>query len=270
VVGRVDREHDNMRAALGWALDNPSDAVLALRLAGDMSVYWWLRGFVREGRAWLARALTLDERQGTIDSRVAKQARRRVLRGAGILARNQDDFAVADSMFSASLALSRELDDAAWIAEDLFWLGSNALLLGDEPRAQAMAEESVELYRQFTDPQRAHWIYGPLGTLASLAWRRGDSIQTKPYSRSACATLARQATQGGSHSAFIRRNMVITIVQRNSLTPVARACPNWVTAAAERHGPSVAPRAPHAHAAIGWKRNSCSVTVCECSRSWEL
>jgi tetratricopeptide (TPR) repeat protein len=121
----------------------------------------------------------MDERQGTIDSQAANQARLRVLRGAGILARNQDDFAVADSMFSASLVLSRELGDSASIAEALFWLGSNALLLGDESRAQAMAEESVELYRQFPDPQRAHWIYGPLGTLASLAWRRGDYTLTK-------------------------------------------------------------------------------------------
>jgi hypothetical protein len=144
-----------------------------------MYFLWWRRGYVGEGRAWLARALELDRRAGTIASMAAKQARQRALRGAGILARNQNDFAAADSMFSANLVLSRELDDAASIAQDLFWLGSNALYLGDESRAQALSEESKGLYRQFTDPERAHWIYGPLGTLANLAFRHGDYLQEK-------------------------------------------------------------------------------------------
>jgi predicted ATPase len=178
-LARVDHEHDNMRAALVWALENQSHAEPALRLAGDMSVYWWRRGYIGEGRAWLSRALDLDARLGPNGSLAAKQTRRRALRGAGILARNQSDWVTADSMFSATLALSRELDDAESIAEDLFWLGSNAFYAGDDPRAQALSEESMGLYRQFSDPQRAHWIYGPLGTLANLAWQRGDDMQVK-------------------------------------------------------------------------------------------
>ena len=178
-LARVDREQDNVRAALAGALEHPSTAEAALRLAGDMYLFWWRRGYVGEGRAWLARALELDSRSGTSASVAAKQARQRALRGAGILARNQNDFAAADAMFSASLGLSRELDDPASIAQDLFWLGSNALYLGDESRARALSEESVGLYRQFTDPERAHWIYGPLGALANLAFRRGDYRQEK-------------------------------------------------------------------------------------------
>jgi non-specific serine/threonine protein kinase len=63
-LARVDREQDNVRAALARALEHPSTAEAALRLAGDMYLFWWRRGYVGEGRAWLARALELDSRSG--------------------------------------------------------------------------------------------------------------------------------------------------------------------------------------------------------------
>ena len=113
---RMAREHDNVRAALAWALDNRSDPVPSLRLAGDMYYFWWRRGHVSEGRAWLARDLELDARLGTKVSLAGRRARVRALRGAGVRALTQRDFAAADSMFSASVAVARELDDTASIA----------------------------------------------------------------------------------------------------------------------------------------------------------
>jgi predicted ATPase/class 3 adenylate cyclase len=62
---RVEREYDNMRAALVWALLNPTNAEAALRLAGDLNFFWWRRGHVREGRVWLAQALDRDTRVGS-------------------------------------------------------------------------------------------------------------------------------------------------------------------------------------------------------------
>jgi predicted ATPase/class 3 adenylate cyclase/DNA-binding CsgD family transcriptional regulator len=180
-LARVDREHDNMRAALSWALENPLDAESALRLAGNMNFFWWRRGHVGEGRAWLERALDLDARVRTSVSVAATRARQHALRGAGILARTQSDYPAADSMFSASLALARELGDVEPIADLLFWLGSNALVRGDDTRANALAEESLGLYRQLNDSEHAKHaqIHGPLEVLATLAWRIGDFTRTK-------------------------------------------------------------------------------------------
>jgi predicted ATPase/DNA-binding CsgD family transcriptional regulator len=177
---RVDREHDNIRAALGWALGNSSDTEPPLRLAAAMYLFWWRRGHVGEGRAWLRRALDLDERVGTSLSVAARQARMRALRGAGILTRELDYVASA-RLFSASLALARELGDAESIAECLYWLGANALYRGDPQRARALAEESIEWYRHLTDPERAKYaqIHGPLSLLAALALQNGDSARAK-------------------------------------------------------------------------------------------
>jgi predicted ATPase/class 3 adenylate cyclase len=55
---RLEREHDNLRAALGWWIDR-QDASHALRLAGVLWLLWWFRGYNNEGEAWLDRVLAL-------------------------------------------------------------------------------------------------------------------------------------------------------------------------------------------------------------------
>ena len=51
----LDREHDNVRAALVW-LDRIGDAETCLRLATACGWLWFVRGYFREGRGWLDRA----------------------------------------------------------------------------------------------------------------------------------------------------------------------------------------------------------------------
>ena len=48
----IDQEHDNLRAALDWAVAN-DDAETALMIAGGASWPHWLRGTVIEGKRWL-------------------------------------------------------------------------------------------------------------------------------------------------------------------------------------------------------------------------
>ena len=48
----IDREHDNLRAALEWAVAN-DDAETALTIAGGTSWTHWLAGRVIEGKRWL-------------------------------------------------------------------------------------------------------------------------------------------------------------------------------------------------------------------------
>jgi hypothetical protein len=49
---RMDDERDNLRAALSWSLGG-NEPELGLRLAGAMSEFWYERGSVGEGLAWL-------------------------------------------------------------------------------------------------------------------------------------------------------------------------------------------------------------------------
>ena len=53
---RLEREHDNLRAAVRWLLES-NDAELALRLAGALGRFWEVRGFLSEGQHWLDRSL---------------------------------------------------------------------------------------------------------------------------------------------------------------------------------------------------------------------
>src|SRR5439155_1913772 len=62
----LEREHDNLRAALAWCLpaaeslprDETSPAgETGLRLASALAGYWWSRGHRGEGLAWLEQAL---------------------------------------------------------------------------------------------------------------------------------------------------------------------------------------------------------------------
>ncbi len=56
---RLDREQDNLRAALQWAIEQ-HESELAQRLAGALQPFWFRRGYWSEGRRWLEEALAMD------------------------------------------------------------------------------------------------------------------------------------------------------------------------------------------------------------------
>ncbi len=53
---RLEVEHDNLRAALGWSLEQ-KEAETAARMGAAIWRFWLLRGYMSEGRRWLERAL---------------------------------------------------------------------------------------------------------------------------------------------------------------------------------------------------------------------
>ena len=76
---RLEQEHDNMRAALSWAIGH-EEGELALRVGAALRWFWYMEGYYGEGRRWLEAALGMDW------GAAAAEARARALEGVGWLA----------------------------------------------------------------------------------------------------------------------------------------------------------------------------------------
>jgi predicted ATPase/DNA-binding SARP family transcriptional activator len=162
-LARLDRELDNLRAALGWARERGESESL-LRLASALGRFWEVRSHVSEGRAWLAVALAAVK---------AAPARPRAtaLNVAGRLAYYQGDFGPAETLQEEALALWRGRGDRHGIAVSLNSLGTLANRQGDVERAVTLLEEALALRRGLED---RHGIATALINLGGLAYWHED------------------------------------------------------------------------------------------------
>ena len=143
---RLEAEHPNLRAALAWASEG-GDPATAVRLAGALARFWFLRGHLSEGRARLERALAQP-------GDVPPGARAKALAGLGLLAAFQHDHARAAPAFDEALAIAEAAGEARTVAG--VRLGQAILALGrrDVGLAAARAEASMELFERLGDHGR--------------------------------------------------------------------------------------------------------------------
>jgi len=137
-MDRLEADLDNLRAALDFSDAEPASR---LRWVGALRIFWHLRGYWREGRERLARALA----QASAGDETAAHAQ--ALNGAGLLAWDQADYTPAQAFFQQSLALWRKLDDPAGIVSSLNYLGALAWRQGEYGAAHAALEEALALGR---------------------------------------------------------------------------------------------------------------------------
>jgi tetratricopeptide (TPR) repeat protein len=163
-LARLEREHDNLRAALGWALAR-GDAEIALALAGALWPFWSSRGHLSEGRRWLEAALALG-------GDAPAPARVSVLAGIGWLSQLQGDYARAQVALDELLALQQRRGDRRGIARVLILLGSVSAEQGAYERARAQLEESLAHWRALGE---AGFEYAALlNNLGLVTLKQGD------------------------------------------------------------------------------------------------
>ncbi|MGH2350342.1 MAG: AAA family ATPase, partial [Chloroflexota bacterium] len=132
---RLDTEHDNLRAALAWLVQQ-GDAARALRFAAALRWFWYRRRHWDDGFTWPSRALALP---GAQDPALAP-VRAKVLEGAGLCAMWRDP-AAAQAMWEESIALNLQHGrpgNAAQTQVYLAWLLIRLWRL-DEAHARAAA-----------------------------------------------------------------------------------------------------------------------------------
>jgi predicted ATPase len=200
---RLDLEHDNLRAALGWSSqDSFSDAFVGL--AAALGPFWEARGHAAEGLGWTERALQeagalpddLRARAAASAGKLAfllgeyDLATRRLEEGRALYERTADRQGVADTAimlgeisqfqgdydraavcFSTSLTLSKELDDPYGTARALRELAVVASYRGEFDQAVTLCEESLAFRRRIGD---RGGIVGALATIARVELLRRD------------------------------------------------------------------------------------------------
>lgn len=141
---RLDRELNNIRAALAWSLDG-GIIENGLRIAATLRFYWEYRGHDLEGFNWLERLLAVDQE-------VSHAIRAKALERAGDLAINVTSGERARALCSEALILARQINDQATIAWTLSDLGRSHLDHGPLSEAAAPLDESLALFRKLDDP----------------------------------------------------------------------------------------------------------------------
>jgi len=224
---RLEAEHDNMRAALSWALER-KEVEVSLRLGGALSWFWSVRGYYSEGRRWLEEALA-------IDGRVSPEVRAMALAGVGLLASGQGDYnrakeayeeglellaheemeareaklcllaglgwvawereehSQATELYEESLALSREMRDTWWLATSRLNLAMVTHSRGDSERATELYDESMDLFREQGDKLSLAYC---LNNLAMLVYSQGDLGRAAKLTEESVALLRELGARG--------------------------------------------------------------------------
>jgi ATP/maltotriose-dependent transcriptional regulator MalT len=202
-IGRLRRNHANLRAALEFDSADPVGAATALRIATDLEHYWWVRGSMSEARHLLdlalasgagsdrtrARALYVDAYAATLQGDVAVAARlldraegfaqrsgdaveiSYIAQGRGLVAMYQDDLSGAIVLLERALPALHASGELAGEGLTLFLLGTSIGLSGDTERA-------IEVHRRclaLMEPWGESWNCAlALWALGVEAWRQGD------------------------------------------------------------------------------------------------
>jgi non-specific serine/threonine protein kinase len=136
---RLESEHDNLRAALGWAVER--DLETARWMAGMLERFWFFGDHLSEAHTWYARVLNAGER--TLVTKGLALA----LFSSGVVSINLEHLDEAQVSLESSVVMWQQLDDPPWLGLSLGWLSYLFLQRGEGERARSIYAEHESLFR---------------------------------------------------------------------------------------------------------------------------
>ncbi len=185
-VRQLEHEHDNLRAALAWALkaggsESQARWATGLRICAAMWRFWDFKGYIQEGRHWLDVALQHDLRspeQTEAERILLDRARVRALIGAASMAVDQAEFATAGPLNDEALQISLRLGYKWGIMAALLTAGNQAGQQGDTATARTFYAETLAISREVGDHHNTAHM---LGLLGQTVQRLGELATARAY-----------------------------------------------------------------------------------------
>ncbi len=175
-LDRFDREADNFRAAMDWALKN-DQVEKALNLIGSLWWFWYVRDHISETVERMKAALALS---ASADS---SEARLKVLIGLGFLLYAANRMEEARAVLEEAVTLSQKLGSQRGLAEALQFRGAVEFEIaksapGQFENVRNTMSQSLELWQALEDKTGISW---ELNLLANLARTERDLAQARSF-----------------------------------------------------------------------------------------
>jgi tetratricopeptide (TPR) repeat protein len=159
-LDRLERDHDNLRAALEWSRAHASSADISLRLVASLGLFWEFRGNFTEARQRLAAALS-----GPGASERA-HLRAEVLGVASVMAFHQGDYTSMPLLDKERLELYTRAGDNRGMASALTQLARAAVAEGDYTSAHSLLEQTLAVRREIGIKSGISHALAEMGALA--------------------------------------------------------------------------------------------------------
>jgi predicted ATPase len=232
-LGWLEREHDNIRAALGWSQSNPALVEFDAGLVMSLVWFWYRRGYFSEGRMWSGRLLAATEAnhnpaargmalqanalmaiwQGEQDLALSQIKESETIwadlnqgqwggmltlaKGIALINKGRDR--EAQPMLQASRQFFKEQNNSFFHTLSLVHLGNVELGLGNTEQARSLHEEAQTEARGLND----HWLLSfALNNLGEVARVQGQYELARKYYEE-CNSLLTDSGDNGDKARFV-------------------------------------------------------------------
>jgi non-specific serine/threonine protein kinase len=139
----LEADHDNLRAILERSMAS-GDVEPAVRIAADISYFWWLHSHFGEGSAWFKRLLAVGDR-------VPPYVRAKLLLGAGRFSWSMSDHELAEERLTEARRIAEAIDAPRMEGWVLFFLMTNEAFRLNIDAARVYGEQSLRIFQHAGD-----------------------------------------------------------------------------------------------------------------------